>query len=103
MTRARRVLVPFGTRPEVVKLAPVVSALTAAGTVLFHEEAGMIAGIIARRHGLGPDARRRLVNDALLVLTARTHGLTLLTRNRGDMDLIGQVAGVESVLFYKVA
>ena len=31
MTRARSVLVPFGTRPEVVKLAPVVAALRAAG------------------------------------------------------------------------
>ncbi|RBY93897.1 UDP-N-acetylglucosamine 2-epimerase (non-hydrolyzing) [Blastococcus sp. TBT05-19] len=31
MTRRRHVLVPFGTRPEVVKLAPVVHALTAAG------------------------------------------------------------------------
>ncbi len=31
MTRSRSVLVPFGTRPEVVKLAPVVAALTAAG------------------------------------------------------------------------
>ena len=31
MSRTRHVLVPFGTRPEVVKLAPVVRALTAAG------------------------------------------------------------------------
>ncbi|SEP25056.1 non-hydrolyzing UDP-N-acetylglucosamine 2-epimerase [Trujillonella endophytica] len=31
MSRVRSVLVPFGTRPEVVKLAPVVAALTAAG------------------------------------------------------------------------
>lgn len=67
------------------------------------EEAGLIAGIIARRQGLAPDARRRLLNDALLVLTARAHGLTLLTRNRGDMDLIGQVAGVGAILFYRVA
>jgi UDP-N-acetylglucosamine 2-epimerase (non-hydrolysing) len=31
MSRSRHVLVPFGTRPEVVKLAPVVAALLAAG------------------------------------------------------------------------
>lgn len=31
MSRRRHVLVPFGTRPEVVKLAPVVAALVAAG------------------------------------------------------------------------
>ena len=31
MSRARHVLVPFGTRPEVVKLAPVVTGLQAAG------------------------------------------------------------------------
>lgn len=66
------------------------------------EEAGLIAGIIARRQGLTPDARRRLLNDALLVLTAPAHGLTLLTRNRGDMDLIGQVAGVGAILFYRI-
>ena len=31
MTRSRHVLAPFGTRPEVVKLAPVVTALRRAG------------------------------------------------------------------------
>ena len=31
MSRRRHVLVPFGTRPEVVKLAPVVAALQQAG------------------------------------------------------------------------
>ncbi len=31
VSRSRHVLVPFGTRPEVVKLAPVVTALAAAG------------------------------------------------------------------------
>ena len=31
MSRTRSVLVPFGTRPEVVKLAPVVTALRDAG------------------------------------------------------------------------
>lgn len=31
MSRTRHILIPFGTRPEVVKLAPVVAALAAAG------------------------------------------------------------------------
>jgi UDP-N-acetylglucosamine 2-epimerase (non-hydrolysing) len=31
VTRSRHILVPFGTRPEVVKLAPIVDALLAAG------------------------------------------------------------------------
>ncbi len=65
------------------------------------EEAGLVGGIIARRQGLSGDGRRRLINDALLVLSARAHGLTLLTRNHGDMDLIGQLTATDAILFYR--
>lgn len=58
----RRVLVPFGTRPEVIKLAPVVRALRAAGHVVTtvdtgqHTDAAM-AGDVQRVLGLEPDVR----------------------------------------------
>ncbi|MEI4270546.1 UDP-N-acetylglucosamine 2-epimerase (non-hydrolyzing) [Klenkia sp. LSe6-5] len=51
MIRSRHVLVPFGTRPEVVKLAPVVAALEAAGHRVTavdtgqHADAAMGAGL----------------------------------------------------------
>jgi UDP-N-acetylglucosamine 2-epimerase (non-hydrolysing) len=61
----RRVLVPFGTRPEVIKLAPVVRALRAAGHDVIavdtgqHADAAMGAGL-QRCLGLAPDVRLRL-------------------------------------------
>ncbi|MEU4619543.1 UDP-N-acetylglucosamine 2-epimerase (non-hydrolyzing) [Actinoplanes sp. NPDC023801] len=61
MTR-RRILVPFGTRPEVIKLAPVVHALRAAGHEVItidtgqHQDAAM-SGDVQRDLGLVPDVR----------------------------------------------
>jgi predicted nucleic acid-binding protein len=66
------------------------------------EEAGLIAGIISRRHGLDLDQRRRLLNDALLALTAAANGLMLLTRNQADMDLIGEITGTAAMLFFRL-
>jgi predicted nucleic acid-binding protein len=86
---------------ELLERMPPRAVLTPDAAML--DEAGLIAGIVARRHGLQPDARRRLVNDTLLVLTARAHGLVLLTRNRGDMDLIAQLVGTRAILFYRTA
>jgi UDP-N-acetylglucosamine 2-epimerase (non-hydrolysing) len=64
----RRVLVPFGTRPEVIKLAPVVRALRAAGHVVTavdtgqHADAAMGADV-QRSLELVPDVRLRLPPD----------------------------------------
>jgi UDP-N-acetylglucosamine 2-epimerase (non-hydrolysing) len=61
----RRVMVPFGTRPEVIKLAPVVRALRAAGHTVIavdtgqHADAAMGADM-QRSLGLAPDVRLRL-------------------------------------------
>lgn len=61
----RRVLVPFGTRPEVIKLAPVVRALRAAGHTVTtvdtgqHQDAAMGADV-QRSLGLRPDVRLTL-------------------------------------------
>ena len=41
------------------------------------------------------------MNDALLFATARKNGLTLLTRNVGDFDLLQQLDPSVSVLFYQ--
>jgi predicted nucleic acid-binding protein len=41
-----------------------------------------------------------VLNDALLFSTARKHGLTVLTRNVRDFDLLQQLEASCSVLFY---
>ncbi|MBI1758897.1 MAG: UDP-N-acetylglucosamine 2-epimerase (non-hydrolyzing) [Actinobacteria bacterium] len=62
---ARTVLVPFGTRPEVVKLAPVVRALRTAGHLVTTVDTGqhadpVMAANVQRDLGLRPDVRLRL-------------------------------------------
>lgn len=66
--RLRRILVPFGTRPEVVKLAPVVQALVAAGHDVAavdtgqHADAAM-SGDVQALLGLAPQVRCTLPAD----------------------------------------
>lgn len=55
MSRSRHVLVPFGTRPEVVKLAPVVAALEAAGHRVTAVDTGQHADA-----AMGADLQRAL-------------------------------------------
>src|SRR3712207_6739962 len=61
----RRILVPFGTRPEIIKLAPVVRALRAAGHDVLavdtgqHEDPAM-GSDVQRALALEPDVRLRL-------------------------------------------
>ncbi|HEY8533584.1 MAG TPA: UDP-N-acetylglucosamine 2-epimerase (non-hydrolyzing) [Micromonospora sp.] len=62
---SRRVLVPFGTRPEIIKLAPVVRALRAAGHQVTTVDTGQhatpaMAADVQREVGLDPDIRLRL-------------------------------------------
>jgi predicted nucleic acid-binding protein len=65
-------------------------------------EAGILSGILARLQGYNKDQRRRVLNDALLYVTARRHGCTVLTRNLGDFDFLQQLDPSGRVLFYKV-
>lgn len=65
-------------------------------------EAGILSGILARVQGLDKNQRRRLMNDALLFVTARRHGCTLLTRNLSDFDLLQQLDPAGRVLFYRI-
>lgn len=64
-------------------------------------EAGILSGILARLQGYGKDHRRRALNDALLLASARKHGCVVLTRNVVDFDLLQQLHPAASVLFYK--
>jgi predicted nucleic acid-binding protein len=63
-------------------------------------EAGILSGILARLQNYGATDRRRIMNDALLFATARKHGLTVLTRNVADFDLLQQLEPSVSILFY---
>jgi predicted nucleic acid-binding protein len=64
-------------------------------------EAGVLTGVVARLQGYGVAERRRVLNDALLFATARKHGLTVLTRNTTDFDLLQQLIPSCGVLFYE--
>ena len=65
MSRRRSVMVPFGTRPEVVKLAPVVAALRAAGHEVTAVDTGQhtdpaLSSQLQELLGLSPDLRFEL-------------------------------------------
>lgn len=63
-------------------------------------EAGILSGLLARLQNYGQIQRVRLMNDALLLATARKYGLTLLTRNITDFDLLQQLEPSVRILFY---
>jgi predicted nucleic acid-binding protein len=64
-------------------------------------EAGILTGMLARLQNYSAADRRRAFNDALLFSTARKYGLTVLTRNINDFDLLQQLDPTGRVLFYK--
>jgi hypothetical protein len=79
-------------------------------------EGGMLAGILARtqfglarpKGRLSPDQaccqkgeRRRLLNDALIFLTAQEQGAVLVTANRKDMDVLLRFGRGAQVLLYQ--
>lgn len=65
-------------------------------------EAALLAGSLARLHGLDGDRRKRLLRDALILLTAREIGATLLSRNIADMDRLTQMRPDAKLLLYRV-
>jgi predicted nucleic acid-binding protein len=65
-------------------------------------DAGILSGILARLEGYDRGERRRALNDALLYVTARKYGCTILTRNLIDFDFLAQLDPRGRVLFYKV-
>jgi len=74
---------------------------TIAPDVVVWREAGILSGILARLQGHDNHQRRRVLNDALLFVTARRHGCTLLTRNISDFDFLQQLEPAGRVLFYR--
>ena len=51
-------------------------------------EAAIVAGILARTQGYAREARRALLHDAMMVLTAVGARAVLISRNVRDMDLL---------------
>lgn len=80
-----------------------------------HIEAGLVAGILARtqhlnrpRKGLTPEQdccqkglRRKLLNDALLFLSAAEQGACLVSANRTDLDRLLRFRPDAHVLLYQ--
>ncbi len=63
-------------------------------------EAAVIAGTLARTQGFQPHQRKECLNDALIFLTAAKAGIPVLTANRGEFDLIQQMAPEGRFLSY---
>jgi predicted nucleic acid-binding protein len=63
-------------------------------------EASILSGVLARTQQLGKDARRKLLNDALVFLSARETGAVLVSRNVKDVDLLLQLRPGAPVLLY---
>jgi predicted nucleic acid-binding protein len=63
-------------------------------------DAGILAGLLARVQQYGKAEQRKILNDALIFLSAAKAGLTVLTRNITDFDLRMQLAPDAKVLFY---
>ena len=64
--------------------------------------AGMLSAILSRLQQRSRTDRILLMNDALLLETARKHGLALLTRNVKDFDVLQQLEPTAKVLFYDI-
>jgi predicted nucleic acid-binding protein len=64
--------------------------------------ANIRAGIVARHFALPRESQSKLVNDALIAAQAARYGLTLITANRRDFDLLGQLDPRLRVAFYRV-
>jgi predicted nucleic acid-binding protein len=63
-------------------------------------EAGVIAGLLARLQQYGKAEQRRVLNDALIFLSATKAGLAVLTRNVSDYDLLMQLVPQGKAIFY---
>jgi predicted nucleic acid-binding protein len=63
--------------------------------------AALVAGMLCRLQGYGADRRLRALADCVLFLQAHKLGLTLLSANVGDFDLLMQMVPSGRVLFYR--
>jgi predicted nucleic acid-binding protein len=65
------------------------------------DEAGALAGTLARTQGLAKGAHLALVLDAALLLSAVERDAIVVTANVGDFDLLLQLRPHASALFYR--
>jgi predicted nucleic acid-binding protein len=57
-------------------------------------EAGQIIRSVGDAHDWDRSKRRDFQNDALIALTGRGHGATVVTANRADFEILGKRLGV---------
>ena len=65
-------------------------------------DAGVVAGLLARLQRYRKSEQRRVLNDALILLSAAKSGLTVLTRNVSDFDLLTQLIPHGRAIFYEI-
>jgi hypothetical protein len=63
-------------------------------------EAAIVSGILARTQGYAREARRAVLHDAMMLLTAAEAGAVLISRNVRDMDLLLRFWPKAQVLLY---
>jgi hypothetical protein len=63
--------------------------------------AALLAGMLCRLQGYGADRKLRALADCVLFLQAQKLGLTVLTANTGDFDMLLQLVPSGRVLFYR--
>jgi hypothetical protein len=63
--------------------------------------AALLSGIVCRLQGYAADRKFRALHDCVLLLHAQKLGLTLLTANIGDFDVLLQLLRSGRVLFYR--
>jgi predicted nucleic acid-binding protein len=63
-------------------------------------EAGILAGLVFRLCHLQPGQEVAALSDAIVYLHAMSNGLTVLTRNIRDFDVMNQILPDGRVLFY---
>jgi predicted nucleic acid-binding protein len=64
------------------------------------QEAGVLAGLLARLQGCAKGERRKALNDSLIFLSAMKAGCAVLTRNISDFDLLMQLEPRGAAVFY---
>ena len=107
MTRSRHVLVPFGTRPEVVKLAPVVTALQDAGHRVSVADTGQhtdprMGAQLQAALGLTPGHRFALPTDPA-ERTGALHADASRALRQFDPDLVLALGDTHTVPAYALA
>ena len=63
--------------------------------------AALLSGIVCRLQGYGAERRLRALHDCVLFLQAQKLGLTVLTADIGDFDVLLRLVPTGRVLFYR--